>query len=44
MLFDLDPGLRVGDRLTLTFRFDPAPPAIVEADVRGPGDAGHAAP
>ena len=43
MLFDVDPGLRVGDRVTLTFRFDPAPPATVESEVRGPGDAGHAA-
>ena len=44
MLFDVDPALRIGDRLTLTFRFDPAPPATVEAEVRGPGDAaGHGA-
>ena len=43
MLFDMDPALRVGDRLTLTFRLDPAPPVTVEAEVRGPGDAGHAA-
>ncbi|WP_129791185.1 copper chaperone PCu(A)C [Sphingosinicella sp. CPCC 101087] len=43
MLFDMDPALRVGDRLTLTFRFDPAPPVTVEAEVRGPGDAGHGA-
>jgi len=44
MLFDIDPALRVGDRVTLTLTFDPAPPATVEADVRGPGgvaDDGH---
>ena len=41
MLFDMDPALRVGDRLELTFRFDPAPPVAVEAEVRAPGDAGH---
>jgi copper(I)-binding protein len=41
MLFDMDPALRVGDRIPLTFRFDPAPPVTVEAEVRGPGDAGH---
>jgi hypothetical protein len=43
MLFDVDPVLRVGDRLTLVFRLDPAPPVTVEAEVRAPGDAGHAA-
>ncbi|MGZ8349128.1 MAG: copper chaperone PCu(A)C [Allosphingosinicella sp.] len=43
MLFGIDPALRVGDRLSLTFRFDPAPPVTVEAEVRGPGDAGDAA-
>ena len=43
MLFDVDPALRAGDRLTLNFRFDPAPPVTVEAEVRGPGDVGHAA-
>ena len=42
MVFDIDPAVRAGDRLPLTFRFDPAPPVTVDAEVRGPG-AGHAA-
>jgi periplasmic copper chaperone A len=42
MLFDLDPRLRPGSRIRLTFRFDPAPPVTVEAEVRAPGDSGHA--
>ena len=44
MLFDMDPSLRAGDRVNLTFQFDPAPPATAEAEVRAPGDvddAGH---
>jgi len=43
MLFGLDSALRPGQRLTLTFTFDGAPPATAEAEVRGPGDvhAGH---
>ena len=41
MLFDLDPALRPGGRLALTFRFEPAPPVTVEAEVRAPGDVGH---
>lgn len=41
MLFDIDPALRPGDRIPLTFQFDPAPPVTVEAEVRAPGDAGH---
>lgn len=40
MLFDMDPNLRVGSPITLTFRFEPAPPVTVKAEVRGPGDAG----
>ena len=42
MLFDLDPRLRPGGRIRLTFQFDPAPPVTVEAEVRAPGDSGHA--
>jgi len=41
MLFDLDPSLSAGGRLRLTFTFDPAPPVTVEAELRGPGDAGR---
>ena len=38
MLFELDPSLEAGDRLSLTFSFAGAPPATVEAEVRRPGD------
>jgi copper(I)-binding protein len=41
MLFDLDPALRPGDRVSLTFSFDPAPPVTVEAEVRAAGDVAH---
>lgn len=43
MLFEVDPALKVGDRLTLTFTFEGAPAVTVEAEVRGPGqaNAGH---
>lgn len=43
MLFGIDPALKVGDRLPLTFTFDRAPAVQVEADVLGPGGAhaGH---
>ena len=39
MLFDLDPALRAGDRLSLSFSFDGVPAVTVEAEVRGPGQA-----
>jgi len=39
MLFGVDPALKVGDRLSLTFTFEGAPQVTVEADVRGPGQA-----
>src|SRR5690349_17278965 len=42
MLFGVDPALKVGDRLVLTFTFEGAPAVTVDADVRGPGQA-HAA-
>lgn len=42
MLFGLDPALELGDTIPVTITFDPAPPVTVEAEVRGPGDAGHA--
>ncbi len=41
MLFGLDPALKAGDRIPLTFQFDPAPSVTVEAEVRAAGDAGH---
>ena len=41
MLFGLDPVLRPGDRVRLTFSFEQAPPVTVQADVRAPGDAAH---
>ncbi len=41
MLFDLDPGLRPGGTVALTFSFDQAPAVTVEADLRGPGAVGH---
>lgn len=39
MLFGVDPALKVGDRLSLTFTFEGARAVTVEADVRGPGQA-----
>jgi hypothetical protein len=43
MLFDIDRTLKAGDKVPLTFTFDPAPPVTVEAEVRafGGGHAGH---
>ena len=41
MLFGIDPALKVGDRLPLTFTFERAPAVTVEAEVQGPG-GGHA--
>ena len=42
MLFGVDPALKVGDRVSVTFTFEGAPAVTVDADVRGPGQA-HAA-
>ncbi len=42
MLFGLDPALAAGGTLPLTFTFEGADPVTVEADVRGPGQSGHA--
>jgi hypothetical protein len=39
MLFDIDPALKPGDTLPLTFRFAKAPPVTVQAEVLGPGQA-----
>ena len=43
MLLGIDPALRAGDILPLTFTFDPAPAVTVEAQVRAAGgaDAAH---
>ena len=45
MLFGINPNVKPGDRITLTFSFNVAPPVTVEAEVRGPADevphAGH---
>jgi hypothetical protein len=43
MLYGLDPALRPGARIRLTFRFEGAPEATAEAEVRAPGDVhpGH---
>lgn len=41
MLFGIDPALKPGDTVPLTFRFDEAPELTVQADVQGPG-GGHA--
>ena len=38
MLFGMSPGVRAGDRISLTFSFNVAPPMTVEAEVRGPAD------
>ena len=42
MLLEIDPSLRPGERVPLTFTFDPAGPVTIEAPVRAAGDAGHA--
>lgn len=42
MLFGLDPALKPGATVPLTFTFHPAPPVTVEAEVRSFGE-GHAA-
>jgi copper(I)-binding protein len=42
MLFGIDPRIRAGHRVPLTFSFEPAPAVTVEAEVRAfGGDAGH---
>jgi copper(I)-binding protein len=40
MLFGLGPALKPGDKISLTFNLQPAPPVTVEATVHGPG-GGH---
>ncbi|HEX8535743.1 MAG TPA: copper chaperone PCu(A)C [Allosphingosinicella sp.] len=42
MLFGLDPSLKAGDKIPLTFTFEPAPPVTVEAEVHAAGShSGH---
>lgn len=38
MLFAIDPKVKPGDRIPLTFSFNVAPPVTVEAEVRAAGD------
>lgn len=40
MLFEIDPSLRAGDRVALTFSFDTAPAVTVPAEIRAAGDHG----
>ncbi len=40
MLFGINAKVKAGDRIPLTFSFNVAPPVTVEAEVRGPADAG----
>jgi hypothetical protein len=39
MLFGIAPSVKAGDRISLSFTFDPAPPVTVEAEVVAAGDA-----
>jgi copper(I)-binding protein len=39
MLMGMDPALRPGGKVMLTFNVDPVGPIAVEAEVRGPGQA-----
>jgi hypothetical protein len=42
MLFGLDPALKAGDKIPLTFTFEPAPPVTVQAEAHAAGShAGH---
>ncbi|HEY0446522.1 MAG TPA: copper chaperone PCu(A)C [Allosphingosinicella sp.] len=41
MLFGIDPALKAGDRIPLTFTFEPAPPVTTQAEVRAFGAAGR---
>ena len=42
MLFGLDPAVKAGDTVPLTFTFEPAPAVTVEAEVHAAGShAGH---
>ena len=41
MLFGLAPDLKAGDKIPLTFTFEPAPAVTVEAEVDAGSHAGH---
>jgi hypothetical protein len=42
MLFGIDPAVKAGDKIPLTFTFEPVPAVTVEAEVRAAGTrAGH---
>lgn len=43
MLFGIDPALKAGGKVSVTFNFEPMPPVTVEAEVRafGEGHGGH---
>ena len=41
MLFEMDPALRPGDRVELTFNFERGPARTMAATVRAAGDARH---
>ena len=42
MLFGINPKVKAGDHIPLTFSFNVAPPVTVDAEVRGPADEdGH---
>jgi copper(I)-binding protein len=43
MLFGIGKSVKVGDKIPLTFTFDPVPAITVDAEVRGPGEVheGH---
>lgn len=38
MLFGISKSVKAGDKIPLTFTFDPVPAITVEAEVRGPGE------
>ena len=42
MLLEIDPELRPGDTVPITFTFDPAAPVTIQARVREAGDFDHA--
>jgi periplasmic copper chaperone A len=42
MLFGLDPALKPGDRISLSFTFEPPMQVAADAEVRGPGGGSHA--
>jgi copper(I)-binding protein len=41
MLFGIDPRVKAGDRLSLSFTFQPQLEVVADAEVRGPGGTEH---